>query len=98
MFTSLYQKGEVIRVPIAHHEGNYSADSETLKLLHSDDRIAFKYVTTPNGAMDDIAGVLSANKRVLGMMPHPERLNDPELGGTDGMNFFQGIANVLISA
>lgn len=98
VFTSLYKKGEMIRVPIAHHEGNYSADSETLKLLRGDDRIAFKYVTTPNGAMDDIAGILSANKRVLGMMPHPERLNDPDLGGADGMNFFQGIANVLVSA
>ena len=98
VFTSLYKKGEVITTPIAHHEGNYSADPETLKGLAGDDRIAFKYVQTPNGAMDDIAGILSANKRVLGMMPHPERLNDPELGGTDGVRFFEGIANALVSA
>jgi len=80
IFTSLYKKGEVITTPIAHHEGNYSADPETLKM------------------MDDIAGILSPNKRVLGMMPHPERLNDPELGGTDGVRFFEGIANALVSA
>jgi phosphoribosylformylglycinamidine synthase len=98
VFTSLYKKGEVINAPIAHHEGNYSADLETLKRLAGEGRIAFKYVDTPNGAMDDIAGVLSANKRVLGMMPHPERLNDPALGGTDGTRFFEGIANALVSA
>ena len=67
-------------------------------MLRNDGRIAFKYIATPNGSMDDIAGILSANKRVLGMMPHPERLNDHELGGTDGVNFFEGIANALVSA
>ena len=69
-----------------------------MEWVSGDDRIAFKYVDTPNGAMDDIAGILSANKRVLGMMPHPERLNDPQLGGTDGVRFFEGIANALVSA
>lgn len=97
-FTSKYSKGEKITVPIAHHEGNYSADPETLKQLAGDDRIAFKYVNTPNGAMDDIAGILSPNKRVLGMMPHPERRNDISLGGTDGVRFFEGIADALVSA
>ena len=98
LFTSSYEKGQIITAPIAHHEGNYSADTETLKMLHNDGRIAFKYIATPNGSMDDIAGILSANKRVLGMMPHPERLNDHELGGTDGVHFFEGIANALVSA
>lgn len=97
-FTARYKKGEVVTVPVAHHDGNYSADPETLKQLAGDDRIAFKYVNTPNGAMDDIAGILSANKRVLGMMPHPERRNDTQLGGTDGVRFFEGIADALVSA
>lgn len=97
-FTSRYTKGEIITVPIAHHEGNYSADPETLKRLAGEDRVAFKYVNTPNGAMDDIAGILSPNKRVLGMMPHPERRNDISLGGTDGVRFFEGIADALVSA
>ena len=97
-FTSKYAKGEKIRIPIAHHEGNYSADAETLKALASEDRIAFKYVNTPNGAADDIAGILSENRRVLGMMPHPERLNDPLLGGQDGARFFEGLADGLVSA
>jgi phosphoribosylformylglycinamidine synthase I len=98
VFTSLYNPGEIITTPIAHHEGNYSADSETRKRLAGENRIAFKYVDTPNGAMDDIAGILSPNQRVLGMMPHPERRNDISLGGTDGVRFFQGIANALVSA
>nr|WP_325250462.1 phosphoribosylformylglycinamidine synthase subunit PurQ [Amylibacter sp.] len=97
-FTTLYKKGEIVTVPVAHHDGNYSADADTLKRLSGEDRIAFKYVNTPNGAMDDIAGILSANKRVLGMMPHPERRNDALLGGTDGVRFFEGIADALVSA
>jgi phosphoribosylformylglycinamidine synthase len=97
-YTSRYKPGQQITIPIAHHEGNYSADSDTLKQLAAEDRIAFKYVNTPNGAMDDIAGILSPNRRVLGMMPHPERLNDISLGGTDGSAFFAGIADALVSA
>ena len=97
-YTSKYAKGQQITIPIAHHEGNYSADPETLKRLAGEDRIAFKYVDTPNGAMDDIAGILSQNRRVLGMMPHPERLNDISLGGTDGARFFEGLADALVSA
>lgn len=97
-YTSKYAKGEKITIPIAHHEGNYSADGDTLKRLAGEDRIAFKYTNTPNGAMDDIAGILSENRRVLGMMPHPERLNDAALGGTDGARFFEGLADALVSA
>lgn len=97
-FTNRYKKGQRIRVPVAHHDGNYAADADTLTRLHSEDRVAFTYEQNPNGSMDDIAGILSENRRVLGMMPHPERLNDPELGGTDGAALFEGIAEALISA
>ncbi|GGA24332.1 phosphoribosylformylglycinamidine synthase subunit PurQ [Neptunicoccus cionae] len=97
-FTSRYTVGEVVTVPVAHHDGNYSADPETLKRLVGDDRVAFRYTETPNGSVDDIAGILSANKRVLGMMPHPERRADTQLGGTDGVRFFEGIADALVSA
>ncbi len=98
VFTSAYAKGAKITVPVAHHDGNYTADADTRKALHDQDRIAFTYVNNPNGSMDDIAGILSENRRVLGMMPHPERLNDPELGGTDGSGLFQSIADALVSA
>ncbi len=97
-YTQGYAKGKTITVPIAHHEGNYNADRETLTRLKAEDRIAFRYVDNPNGAAEDIAGILSENRRVLGMMPHPERLNDPELGGKDGHALFTGLADTLISA
>ena len=98
VFTAGYAKGQVIDIPIAHHEGNYVADAETLKRLNGEDRIAFRYVATPNGATDGIAGVLSENRRVLGMMPHPERAAEPLHGGTDGAALFRGIAQALVSA
>ena len=97
-FTNLHNKGDVVTYPVAHHEGNYTADIETLKALQGDDRVAYTYVNNPNGAADDIAGILSKNRRVLGMMPHPERLNDAELGGTDGSKLFESIASSLVSA
>jgi phosphoribosylformylglycinamidine synthase len=97
-FTSAYKQGQSINVPIAHHEGNYNADAATLDALQDQDRIAFTYGDNPNGAARDIAGILSENRRVLGMMPHPERANDPELNGTDGAALFEGLASQLISA
>lgn len=97
-FTNRYTKGQKIRVPIAHHDGNYEADPESLRRLKDEDRIAFTYDVNPNGSVDDIAGILSENRRVLGMMPHPERLNDPQLGGTDGEGLFESIAEALVSA
>ena len=97
-FTSAYTNGEIINVPIAHHDGNYNADQKTLDILNNDDRIAFRYINNPNGSMDDIAGILSENRRVLGMMPHPERLNDPLLGGIDGNRLFESITTSLFSA
>lgn len=90
-FTSHYAKGARITVPIAHHDGNYTIDAAGLARLQAEDRIAFTYGQNPNGSTADIAGVLSENRRVLGMMPHPERANDPAVGGTDGAALFAGI-------
>lgn len=90
-FTSAYGRGQEISVPIAHHDGNYTIDAEGLKALQDQDRVAFTYVQNPNGATADIAGVLSANRRVLGMMPHPERVVEAEQGGTDGLGLFASL-------
>ncbi len=94
-FTQGYNAGDTITMPIAHHDGNYFVDSTTLAALQSEDRIAFRYVQNPNGAADDIAGVLSANRRVLGMMPHPERAVDIGHGGIDGQALFRGLIGQL---
>lgn len=102
-YTSHYDKGQIIRVPIAHHDGNYFADDDTLKALHDQDRVAFRYVTedgqrgasgNPNGSIDDIAGILNKKRNVLGMMPHPERLAEGPLGGIDGRTLFEGVLAV----
>ncbi len=90
-FTQGYAAGQEVRVPIAHHDGNYTIDAEGLARLQGEDRIAFTYAENPNGSMADIAGVLSANRRVLGMMPHPERAAEPAHGGTDGAALFAGL-------
>ena len=90
-FTCAYGRGQEINVPIAHHDGNYTIDADGLKALRDQDRIAFSYADNPNGAMADIAGVLSANRRVLGMMPHPERVVEAAQGGTDGLAVFVGL-------
>ncbi|MDH3669052.1 MAG: phosphoribosylformylglycinamidine synthase subunit PurQ [Paracoccaceae bacterium] len=106
-FTSAYGNRRVITVPIAHHDGAYIADDATLDRLEAEDRIAFRYVSAegqptadanPNGAARNIAGILSENRRVLGMMPHPERLADPALGGTDGAALFASLAAALEAA
>lgn len=97
-FTQGYTAGAIIQVPIAHHDGNYFADDATLAALQSQDRIAFRYTQNPNGALDDIAGILSANRRVLGMMPHPERAVDAGHGGTDGQALFRGLIGQLAQA
>ena len=97
-FTAAYTPGQRITVPIAHHDGNYAADAETLARLQGEDRIAFRYIDNPNGAMADIAGILSANRRVLGLMPHPERAMEPAQGGTDGAVLLRGLAEALVAA
>ena len=90
-FTASYAKGAEISVPVAHHDGNYTIDAEGLAQLQAEDRVAFTYSQNPNGAVADIAGVLSANRRVLGMMPHPERVVDAAAGGTDGAALFAAL-------
>jgi phosphoribosylformylglycinamidine synthase subunit PurQ / glutaminase len=97
-FTWGYAAGQVVTYPVAHHDGNYQADPETLAALAAEDRIAFTYVENPNGAARDIAGVLSANRRVLGLMPHPERAADPALGPTDGAAMFRALGGILAQA
>ena len=97
-FTAAYTPGQRITVPIAHHDGNYAADAETLARLQGEDRIAFRYIDNPNGAMADIAGILSANRRILGLMPHPERAMEPAQGGSDGAVLLRGLAEALVAA
>jgi phosphoribosylformylglycinamidine synthase subunit PurQ / glutaminase len=97
-FTAGYAKGQQIAVPVAHHDGNFTIDSDGLKALQDEDRIAFTYAANPNGSMADIAGILSANRRVLGMMPHPERVVDPVHGGTDGAAMFASLMGGLTLA
>ncbi|HUZ91484.1 MAG TPA: phosphoribosylformylglycinamidine synthase subunit PurQ [Methylocella sp.] len=100
-FTTSYAKGQVIKVAIAHGEGNYEADKETIKRLEGDGRVAFRYCdangviggsANPNGAVNNIAGIYSENFNVLGLMPHPENLIDPLVGGTDGRGLFESLA------
>jgi phosphoribosylformylglycinamidine synthase subunit PurQ / glutaminase len=97
-FTSGYTKGQIVNIPVAHHDGNYYCDDETLAALHDQDRIAFTYTENVNGARENIAGVLSENRRVLGMMPHPERAIDANHGGTDGQALFRSMLDQLVSA
>ncbi|MCP1122084.1 phosphoribosylformylglycinamidine synthase I [Bacillus sp. AFS018417] len=91
MFTSQYEKDEVIDIPIAHGEGNYYCDEATLKQLEENNQIVFRYVENPNGSVSDIAGIVNEQGNVLGMMPHPERAVDELLGGADGLKVFQSI-------
>jgi phosphoribosylformylglycinamidine synthase len=100
VFTNRYAENEVIRIPIAHGDGNYFADRATLEVLEGDGRVVFRYVdaagqasdaANPNGAQRNIAGVCDGSRRVLGMMPHPERLFEPMLGGSDGRRLFESL-------
>lgn len=98
VFTSGYEEGDILSIPVAHHEGNYHADDETIARLRGDGRIAFTYVDNPNGAKADIAGIMSENRRVLGMMPHPERAADSGHGGTDGAALFRALVDAQLPA
>ncbi len=102
LFTAGFAPGEMIRVPVAHHDGNYYADTATLDRMEGEGLVAFRYAEACNGSARDIAGVLSANRRVLGMMPHPERAIEPAavaaLGGADGRRLFDHILASLASA
>jgi phosphoribosylformylglycinamidine synthase len=97
-FTEGYNAGDTVGFPVAHHDGNYTIDDAGLKTLQDQDRIAFTYADNPNGSVADIAGVLSENRRVLGMMPHPERAIDAGHGGTDGQALFRGLLGQLTNA
>lgn len=97
-FTSQARAGDALSIPIAHHDGNYTADPETLARLDGEARVAFRYRDNPNGSAGDIAGVLSQNRRVLGMMPHPERRCEPIHGGTDGSVIFRSLITVAAEA
>jgi phosphoribosylformylglycinamidine synthase subunit PurQ / glutaminase len=93
-FTAVYGDGP-IRLPVAHHDGNYVIDAEGLARLQGEDRIAFRYLDNPNGSTADIAGVLGPGRNVLGLMPHPERAISPALGGSDGRTMFRSILESL---
>lgn len=104
LFTHAYSQDQVIRVPIAHHDGNFETDAETLKQIEGDGRVAFRYCdadggaskqANPNGSIANIAGILNESRTVLGLMPHPERLVDPLQGGTDGKAMFDGLMETL---
>ena len=97
-FTSGYAAGAQIRLPVAHHDGNYFADDRTLSALRAEDRVAFRYGEPVNGSTDRIAGILSENRRVLGLMPHPERAAEPAHGGTDGAPLFRALVARAMAA
>ena len=106
-FTTAYAKGQTIKVAIAHGEGNYEADDETIRRLEGEGRVAFRYCdaqgqvgggANPNGSTNDIAGIYSEKLNVLGLMPHPENLIDPLVGGTDGRGLFASIARFSAAA
>ena len=96
-FTSRYAAGETILIPVAHHDGNYTADAETLDRLEGEGRVAFRYTGNVNGSARQIAGVLNAAGNVLGLMPHPERKIEAAQGGDDGRRLFEGLME-LVSA
>ena len=95
LFTSGYEKGQTLSVPVAHGEGNYFAEEATLDRLEERGQIAFRYVGNPNGSARDIAGIFNETKNVLGMMPHPENAIDPLQGSTDGAPLFSGLVQAL---
>jgi len=94
-FTRKYEKGQSVTFPVAHGEGNYYADDETLSRLEGEGRVMFRYQDNPNGSARDIAGILNEKRNVLGLMPHPERVVDPATGGTDGRALFQSLIEAL---
>ena len=94
-FTNAAEKGQILRIPIAHGEGCFVADERTLDELEAEDRIALRYMDNANGSLRSIAGVLSRERNVLGMMPHPERATDPLMGSSDGLVIFGSMMNAL---
>src|SRR5439155_9043117 len=106
-FTHTLKKSEVLMIPIGHMEGNYFCDAETLKNLHSHQRVVFRYSTpegeitaaaNPNGSLDNIAGICNEGRNVLGMMPHPDRSSEGLLGSSDGLKLFQAMVQSSVAA
>ncbi len=104
LYTAAFATGETLRWPVGHHDGNYFADRPTLDRLEGEGRVAFRYAepdgslsaeANPNGSARSIAGIFNETKSILGLMPHPERLADPALGGSDGARFFAGLVGAL---
>ena len=98
-FTSHYERGQIIRCPVAHHDGNYFADPDTLKHIEDKNLVAFRYAggTNPNGSVNDIAGIFNEERNVLGMMPHPENLIEAAHGGTDGRALFESLFESVVA-
>ncbi len=106
-FTHTAPRGTILQMPVGHMEGNYFCDESTLRILRDQDRIAFRYASpvgevtpgaNPNGSLDNIAGILSENRNVLGLMPHPDRSSEALLGSVDGLRLFQSLASTLTQA
>ena len=97
IYAKRYTTNRLLKIPVAHHDGNYRADPETLAMLEGEGRVAFRYANgeNPNGSENDIAGIYDASRRVLGMMPHPERAIEPALGSADGWPLFEAILESL---
>ena len=95
LFTARYKQGEMISIPVAHHDGNYQADAETLDRLDGEGRVAFRYAESVNGSARQIAGIINDAGNVLGMMPHPERALEPAHGNEDGRRLFEGLLQAV---
>jgi phosphoribosylformylglycinamidine synthase subunit PurQ / glutaminase len=96
-YTNLLSKGQILRIPIGHGDGNFFADAETLKRIEDNDQVIFRYVKNPNGSLHDIAGIVNDKRNVLGMMPHPDRSSEAILGSADGKLIFESMVNVLVN-
>ena len=91
IMTKNFSKGEKLKLPIAHHDGNFFADEATINVLEQNEQVLFRYDNNPNGSKNDIAGIMSENHRIIGLMPHPERATDENLGSKDGTRIFQSL-------
>jgi phosphoribosylformylglycinamidine synthase len=98
LFSSGYADGEAIAIPVAHHDGNYQADTETLARIEGEGRVVFRYACTVNGSANDIAGIVNEGGNVLGMMPHPERAAEPAHGNEDGRRLFASLVGAFAAA
>jgi len=97
-FTGLYEMGQEVQMPVANFDGNYFAAAEDLDRLEGEGRVVFRYLANPNGSARDIAGIVNEQRNILGLMPHPERVCDPLLGGSDGLPLFKAMAGHLVGA